>query len=186
MRAIFERAKVIVDGEDAFLCLCIPYRDAKKFVGEMKPRKYVAEIKEHRERRSLDANAYAWQLIGKLAAKLSIPGRPGVPAVVVTPEEVYREAIRDVGDNYQVIPIRDDALDRWREIWEAKGLGWVCEVIGKSKIEGYTNTRCFYGSSVYDTAQMSRLISIIVDECKAVGVETMTPQELASLLEGER
>lgn len=180
MRAIFDRAKVILDGEDAFLCLCIPYREAKKFVGEMKARKYTVEIKEHRERRSLDANAYAWQLIGKLAAKLSTNG------VVITPEQVYREAIRDVGDNYEVIPIRDDALDRWREIWRGKGLGWVCEVIGKSKIEGYTNTRCFYGSSVYDKAQMSRLISIIVEECKAAGVETMTPAELASLLEGER
>lgn len=180
MKAIFERAKVILDGEDAFLCLCIPYREAKKFVGEMKPRKYAVEIKEHRERRSLDANAYAWQLIGKLAGKLSANG------VVITPEEVYREAIRGVGDNYEVIPVRDDALDRWREIWTGKGLGWVCEVIGKSKIAGYTNTRCFYGSSVYDKAQMSRLISIIVEECKAQGVETMTPAELASLLEGER
>lgn len=180
MRAIFDRAKVILDGEDAFLCLCIPYREARKFVGEMKARKYAVEIKEYREKRSLDANAYAWQLIGKLAAKLS------QPEAVITPEQVYREAIWDVGDNYEVIPIRDDALDRWLEIWTGKGLGWVCEVIGKSKIEGYTNTRCFYGSSVYDKAQMSRLISIIVEECKAAGVETMTPAELASLLEGER
>lgn len=180
MRAVFERAKVILDGEDAFLCIGIPYRDAKKFVGEMKPRKYVAEIKEHRNRRSLDANAYAWTLIGQLAAKLSADG------VVHTPEQVYRAAIMDVGDNYEVIPIRDDALDRWLHIWAGKGLGWVCEIIGKSKIEGYTNTRCFYGSSVYDTAQMTRLISILVDECKAVGVETMPADELASLLKEER
>ena len=180
MRAVFERAKVILDGEDAFLCIAIPYRDAKKFVGEMKPRKYVAEIKEHRNRRSLDANAYAWQLIGKLAAKLSTAG------VVITPEQVYREAIRDVGGNYEVIPIRDDALERWQQIWAAKGLGWVCEVVGKSKIEGYTNTRCFFGSSVYDTVQMTRLISVIREACRENGVETMTPEELASLLEGEK
>ena len=180
MRAEFERAKVILDGEDAFLCLAIPYRDARKFVSEMKPKKYVAEIKEHRKKRSLDANAYAWTLIGKLAARLSTDG------VVITPDQVYREAIRDVGGNYEVIPIRDDALERWQQIWAGKGLGWVCEVIGKSKIDGYTNTRCFYGSSVYDTAQMSRLISIIVDECKAAGVETMTPAELESLLRGEK
>ena len=180
MRAEFDRAKVILDGEDAFLCLAIPYRDARKFVSEMKPKKYVAEIKEHRKKRSLDANAYAWTLIGQLAAKLSTDG------VVITPDQVYREAIRDVGGNYEVIPIRDDALERWQQIWVGKGLGWVCEVIGKSKIDGYTNTRCFYGSSVYDTAQMSRLISIIVDECKAAGVETMTPEELESLLRGEK
>ena len=180
MRAEFEKAKVILDGEDAFLCLAIPYRDARKFVSEMKPKKYAVEIKEHRKKRSLDANAYAWTLIGQLAAKLSTDG------VVITPDQVYREAIRDVGGNYEVVPIRDDALERWQQIWAGKGLGWVCEVIGKSKIDGYTNTRCFYGSSVYDTAQMSRLISIIVDECKAAGVETMTPAELESLLRGEK
>ena len=186
MRAVFEKAKVILDGEDAYLCVGIPYRDARKFVGEMKPKKYAVEIKEYRRQRSLDANAYLWQLIGKLAAKLSQPARPGMPGVIVTPEQVYREAIRDIGGNYEIIPIRDDALDRWMQIWTAKGIGWVCEIIGKSKIEGYTNTRCFYGSSVYDTAQMSRLISVIVDECHAAGVETMTPEELASRLEGER
>lgn len=177
MRAVFERAKVILDGEDAFLCLCIPYRDAKKFVGEMKPTKYAVEIKQHRKKRSLDANAYAWQLLGKLAAALS------TPETIYTPEQVYREAIQDIGDNYEVIPIRDDAVERWVHIWTSKGLGWVCEIIGPSKIKGYTNTRCFYGSSVYDTAQMSRLIAVIVDECKAAGVETMTPEELRQLLE---
>lgn len=177
MRAVFDKAKVILDGEDAYLCIGIPYREAKKFVGEMKPKKYTAEIKEYRNRRSLDANAYAWTLIGQLAAKLSVGN------AVITPEQVYREMIRDVGNNYEVIPIRDDALERWQQIWTSKGLGWVCEVIGKSKIEGYTNTRCFYGSSTYDTAQMSRLISIIVEECKTAGVETMTEAELASLFE---
>lgn len=177
MRAIFERAKVIVDGEDAYLCLCIPLRDAKKFVAEMKPKRYVAEIKQYRQRRSLDANAYAWQLLGKLAAALSTPD------VTYSPEHVYRELIRDVGDNYEIMPVRDDALKRWVQIWTGRGLGWVCEVMGPSKFKGYTNTRCFYGSSVYDTAQMSRLISIIVEECKVAGVETMTPEELGRLLE---
>ena len=172
MRAVFDRAKVILDGEDAFLCIAIPYKDAKKFVGEMKSKEYVAEIKEYRKRRSLDANAYCWQLIGKLSEKLGIP-----------PEQVYREAIKDVGGNYEVCPIRNDALDKWVEIWSSKGLGWVCEEIGKSKINGYTNTRCFYGSSCYDTKQMSRLIDIIVGECKAQGIETLSPAEIARLEE---
>ena len=177
MRAVFEVAKVIMDGESSFLCLGIPYREAKKFVGEMRPRKYVAEIKEYREKRSLDANAYCWVLIGKLAARLSTPEAP------VSPERIYREAIRDVGDNYEVMPVRNDALERWKAIWTRNGLGWLCEEIGPSKFDGYTNVRNFYGSSVYDKAQMSRLINIIVEDCKAQGVETMTPEELARLTE---
>ena len=177
MRAVFERAKVILDGEDAFLCLCIPYRDAKKFVGEMQPRKYVAEIKQYRKKRSLDANAYAWELLGKLSAALSAEGTPQ------TPEQLYREAIRDVGGNYEIMPVRNEALDKWVQVWTSRGTGWLCENMGPSKIKGYTNTMCFYGSSVYDTTQMSRLIAVIVAECKAAGVETMTPEELARLVE---
>ena len=175
MRAVFERAKVILDGEDAYLCIGIPYREAKAFTANMKPKKYAVEIKEYRQRRSLDANAYLWTLLGKLSAALHIP-----------PEEIYREAIRDVGGNYEVTPIRDDALEKWRSIWQGNGLGWVCEEIGPSKLPGYTNVRNFFGSSTYDTAQMSRLIEIVVRECKAQGIETMTPEELASLLEAEK
>ena len=85
----------------------------------------MADIKEWRERRSLDANAYMWVLLGKLSAKLGLP-----------PESIYREAIRDVGENYEVMPVRNDALERWKVIWESNGLGWVCEEIGPSKIEG--------------------------------------------------
>ena len=177
MKAIFERAKVMTDGEDAYLCLCIPYRDAKKFVGEMKPVKYSLEIKQYRKKRSLDANAYAWELLGKLAPALS------TREVIYTPEQIYREMIRDVGGNYEIMPVRNEAMERWRQIWTSRGLGWVCEVMGPSKFEGYTNTRCFYGSSVYDAAQMSRLIALIVEECKAAGVETMTPEELARMVE---
>ncbi len=50
---------------------------------------------------------------------------------------------------------------------------------GDSKIEGYVNVRSYYGSSQYDTAQMSRLIDLIVQECRQQGIETATPQELA-------
>ena len=56
--------------------------------------------------------------------------------------------------------------------------------IGTSKLEGYTNVRNFYGSSAYDKAQMSRLIDLIVQEAKQLGVETLSESEKALLLEG--
>lgn len=40
----------------------------------------------------------------------------------------------------------------------------------------------YYGSSTYDMAQMSRLINLIVEDCKAQGIETMTPYELDALI----
>lgn len=128
------------------------------------------DLKKFRKKRSLDQNAYAWKLIGDLAAVLR-----------VSPEDVYRNAIRDIGGNYEITPIRNDALESWKRIWQSHGIGWVCEEIGASKLDGYTNVRNFFGSSTYDSAQMSRLLDVIIRECKEQGVEHLTPMELARL-----
>ena len=52
-----------------------------------------------------------------------------------------------------------------------------------SKIAGCVNVVLYYGSSTYDSAQMSRLIDLVVQECQAQGIETKTPEELALLKE---
>ena len=97
-------------------------------------------------------------------------------------EAVYRQIIKEVGDNYEILPIRDDAVDKWIFAWEEKGIGWCCDILGKSKLEGYTNVITYYGSSTYDSKQMSDFISLIVQECKEQDIETATPRELALLL----
>lgn len=51
------------------------------------------------------------------------------------------------------------------------------------KLEGCINVTLYSGSSTYDTRQMSSLIDNIVQDCQAVGVETMPPDKLQSLLE---
>ena len=146
---------------------------AREFVARMQQGKtYVAELKEYRERRSLDANAYCWVLIGKLAAATRQPM-----------EDIYRQAVREIGDNFTIVPIKDEAVERWQEIWSAKGLGWVSDVLGPSKLAGYTNTVNYYGSSAYDTRQMSCLIDTLIAECREQGIETATPEELALMKE---
>lgn len=52
-----------------------------------------------------------------------------------------------------------------------------------SKLQGCVNVVLYFGSSTYDTAQMSRLIDLCVQDCKQVGIETMTPAELEALVE---
>ena len=106
-----------------------------------KTKKY--EIKEYKEKRSLDANAYAWVLLGKLQDKLHIPK-----------EEIYRDAIRNIG-SYEVIPIKNEAVEKFRQAWSKKGLGWITETT-KSKLDGYTNVIAYYGSSIYDTKEIYR------------------------------
>lgn len=61
---------------------------------------------------------------------------------------------------------------------EKNGIGWQCEIISKSKIEGYTNLRAYYGSSTYNSVQMSKLIDSIVEDCKMQGIPTDTPEQI--------
>lgn len=145
---------------------------AMAFIRKMKPKPYEVTIKEQRKKRSLDANAYAWVLIGKLA-----------DAMRITPREVYINAVQNIGGNYEIIPIREEAAQKFIETWQRQGLGWPCVDMGKSKLEGYRNLRAYYGSSTYDSRQMGQLIDLLVQDCKALDIETLTPDKLA-LLEG--
>ena len=92
-------------------------------------------------------------------------------------EEVYRLQIQGAGA-YEILPIKNEAVERWKDIWTSKGLGWICEDMGASKLKEYTNLRCFYGTSVYDTEQMSRILDSVINECKLQGIETLTPDEI--------
>lgn len=74
-----------------------------------------------------------------------------------------------------------NAVEKLCNGWEHNGLGWQTDTF-PSKIDGCTNVMLYYGSSTYDTEQMSRLITSVVDECKEQGIETRTPEEIANLL----
>ena len=130
----------------------------------------AVEIKQYREKRSLDANAYCWTLVDKIAS-----------AMHIDKVEVYREAVRAIGGNSVIVCVKDVAVDALRNGWQDKGIGWLTETM-PSKIKGCTNVILYYGSSTYDTKQMSLLIDHVVQDAKALGIETMTPAELEALV----
>lgn len=131
--------------------------------------KLSIEIKPFRPKRSLDANAYCWQLIGELADRLNVPK-----------VEVYRKAIKEIGGNFEIVCVKNEAVKRLRDGWGKNGLGWISEEF-PSKIDACTNVILYFGSSAYDTQQMSRLIDNIVQDCKALGIQTETPEKIAEL-----
>ena len=133
--------------------------------------KLTVELKKFRPKRSLDANAYCWVLLGKLAENQGVPVN-----------EIYRHYIREVGGNSDVVCIKNGALEKLEKAWTRCGLGWFTETF-PSKLEGCTNVILYQGSSEFDTAQMARLIDNIVQDCKNVGIETATPEELSLLKE---
>lgn len=131
--------------------------------------KLSIEMKRYRERRSLDANAYCWVLLDKLSEKLNVPK-----------EELYRISIREIGGNSEIVCVKNEAVDKLRQGWEHNGLGWCTDTM-PSKIEGCTNVILYYGSSTYDSAQMSRLIDNICQDCRAQGIQVETPNQIAEM-----
>ena len=128
----------------------------------------TVEIKP--ERRSLDANALCWVLCTKIANSIR-----------QTPENVYRAFIKRVGQSDYLL-IQNEAVDAFIANWASKGEGWFAEKAWESKkVPDCTTVKVYYGSSIYDTKQMSILLDEIVTECKEMGIETMTPHEIESL-----
>lgn len=128
-------------------------------------------VKRYRVKRSLDANAYAWVLIDKIAQRMRM-----------SKVDVYRDHIRHIGGVSETVCVQDRAVEKLTEAWSKNGIGWQTETF-PSKISGCTNVTLYYGSSTYDTTQMSALIDALVQSCKALGIETMPEAELKSLME---
>ena len=132
---------------------------------------YIIEIKTRPKKRSLNANAYAWVLIDKLSEYYRLP-----------PEYIYHKAVRDIGGNTLIVSIEKEAEETLVRTWESKGLGWLAE-----KTDEYRNTadyRLTYGSSVYNTHQMSRLIENLVQDCIQADIEILPAEELNSMIKG--
>lgn len=158
--------------------VCIKFDDrtaALKMVDELKDcEKLNIEIGKVKKKRSLDANAYMWVLISKIAEKTN-----------VAVNEIYRSVIKEIGGNSDTVCIQDHAVGQLCAGWERNGIGWCTEAF-PSKLDGCTNVILYYGSSTYDSEQMSRLINILIQECEQLGIETKSPAELASLLDSWR
>ena len=132
------------------------------------------KVTKHREKRSLNANRYLWELCGKIADKLSDDGE------LFTKEDVYRNAVREVGV-YQDTPMIYGFEDRLRKAWEAHGTAWITEIVDYCE-DNAVLVRCYVGSSQYDSKQMKRLIDYIQQDCDALGIDYLTPDEQARLI----
>ena len=122
-------------------------------------------VKEYREHRSLNANAYAWLLIGKIADAM----QPPLPK-----ETVYLEMLKSYGQSEIISVLAHIDLEGYFKYYEP---------IAKVRLQGkdFIHYKLFKGSSQYNTREMSILIDGIVSEAKQMGIETMPDFELERL-----
>jgi hypothetical protein len=136
------------------------------------------KIGKFRKKRSLDANAYYWLLVGKLAKVLKI-SMPHCHNLMLRRYGTLEEF--DGRPVYIIIQDTDEASEKAdeAETYHIKPTAQVKE--GNDGLM-YRTYLLLKGSHDYDTAEMSDLIEGLVDECKNVGIETATPDEIANML----
>jgi hypothetical protein len=127
-------------------------------------KEYDIEIKKHREKRSLNANAYCWVLCSKIAEKVN-----------ASKDEIYESMIQKYGymDEELTVTVKAEVnMNRidghWRYITTS----------GDGKWKAYAMIR---GSSKYNTAEMAHFIDMIIEEAKEIGVEIISPEEIERL-----
>ena len=123
----------------------------------------VFEVKEHKEKRSLNANAYAWTLITKIA-----------DALRTSKEECYLEMLKRYGQS-EIVSVLSQI--------DVSGYFKYYEPLATATLQGkeFTHYKIYKGSSEYNSIEMSILIDGIVSEAKELGIETIPPKEIERL-----
>ena len=116
-------------------------------------------IKKASKKRSRDMNAFCWALCTDIANRMKL-----------TKEEVYRRAIREVGE-YTAMCMRAEAIETFQAIWSANGIGWFAEVVDDSREHpGYKWVFAYAGTSTYTVESMGRMLDYLVQDAEALGI----------------
>lgn len=138
-------------------------------------------LKQHREKRSLDANAYYWCLLTKLAR---IHGWSNA--------EAHNRMLRDYGQYERVegqliaVPLPDTDQTEREVLSKMEYHLALSPKVTVMKDETKRVYLLLRGSSTYNTEEMARLISGLIEECRYSGIpdsEIMTPFEKRKLFE---
>ena len=138
--------------------------DFEMLVDDMKDRERLSiEVKPYRERRSLNANNYAWKLITEIANVL----RAGK-------DEIYLRMLKRYGQSDLVSVLTGIPVEHYFKYYEEAG---------ESRLNGkdFTHYRVFKGSSEFDTREMAIFIDGIVSEAKELDIQTETPEMIAKM-----
>ena len=141
--------------------------DQPEYYDRLKDKEISVEIKQYRAKRSLNANAYFHVLVDKIAAERH-----------VTHTEVHNQLIAEYGVLDEQISniILDDSIPWLRLDTIHLRPTTATRTMDNGKL--YRVYLVMRGSHTYDTAEMARLIDGTVEEAKALGIETLTPDEL--------
>ena len=127
-----------------------------------------------RKKRSLDANAYYWQLLSKTAEVM------GMSKPYAHNYFLRRYGQIEIFDGKAVYVVIPDTEESEKRVFEAETYHLKPTSQVKEGNDGrmYRTYMMLKGSSSYDTKEMSKLIDGLVTEAGENGIETLPPEEL--------
>lgn len=122
------------------------------------------KVDKHRNKRSLNANNYAWALINEIAN-----------AMRLSKEEVYFQMLKDYGQRTFMSMLYDINPKQYFKYYELSGTF-------KQGGNTFNSYIVFKGTSEYDSKEMSIFIDGLVQEARALGIETLEDKEINQLI----
>lgn len=121
----------------------------------------------YRQKRSKSANALFWHCVGEIANVLQMDKW-----------DVYLRLLKDYG-RYTYIVCKPEMVDQVRSQWRESIVWNSVDVNGEPAVQ----MLCFFGSSSYNTKEMSFLIDGTIETMKELGLDTPMSQDIKSALE---
>lgn len=171
---------VKVGRDNITLHLSIPSTEAiREQIQKLVGKEVSIEVKQYREKRSLNANAYFFVLVEKLANALRMP-KPYIHNLML---QKYGQVQRIDGRPIWVILPDDDTVQSRVENDSSLHLRATSEIkIGKDN-KPYRTYVLLKGSHELDTREFSILLDGIISECNEQNIPTATPEEIRKMKE---
>ena len=121
------------------------------------------QAKIHKNKRSLDSNAYAWVLMQKIAE-----------ATGLDKWDVYLNCLQRYSRAFTHVIVKPNAIDRLKELYR------VCIDLGEVTVNGKTGhqLQVYFGSSTFDSKEMSVFIDGIVSECRDLDIDLIPDSDI--------
>lgn len=166
---IFTDAAWKEDGRGFWLELLLDTpKDGWKFLEDFKPGEWEADLKKHRKRRSLDANAYFHVLVDQIA---KVTNKPFGEVKIELNRDYGTFATDKEGDIvFAYLPSNADMstfYDYYRKIGDNGEMACYAFIKRTSEL---------------NSAEFSKLLEGTVQEAEALGIETLREQEIKELI----
>jgi hypothetical protein len=155
-------------GEAELVLSCTSKPDISELKQMVAKGKLLAvEVKQYRQKRSLDANALLWKMCTEIAA-----------VIRSSKDEVYLQMLERYGQFTHII-VKPHVVEKVKQEWR------TVRELGEVTVNGQTGVQlqCYFGSSTYNTKEFSVLLDGVISEAKELGIEVITESEKSLLLQ---